>query len=265
MLKKIYRELRWRLEYGVSSLLVDINGLKKNTNINLENCHNKYKGKKCFVIGNGPSLTIQDLEKLENEYTFASNKIYKLFDKTSWRPNFYAVFDESVGASEGTMENADKIECEYKFFRKQGYYVYKKMKNRKNLCYLKSFHSRKYLDDPQFSLDLKQGVYTIGTVTYAMLQIAIWMGFTEIYLLGLDNNYSVTIDRNNKIHVDPSVKDYAWDNKNVIANPVWEQNVAFDYAEIFSKDHGFKIYNATRGGKLESFERIDFDKIFENK
>lgn len=257
-----FGKIRFRINYLLSSFFVNILGLAKSTRKNLEQCKNKYKGKRCFIIGNGPSLTKEDLEKLKGEYTFASNKIYKLFDKTSWRPDFYAIFDENVGESEGTMENINKLQCEFKFFRKQGFYVYKKIRTRNNVCYIKSFWSRKYLDTPQFSLDLKRGLYTIGTVTYAMFQIAVWMGFTEIYLLGVDNNYSVTIDRNNKIHVDETVKDYAWENKNVVPNPVWEQNVAFGYAEQFSKTHGFKIYNATRGGKLESFERVDFDKIF---
>ena len=39
------------------------------------------KGKRCFIIGNGPSLNIGDLEKLNNEITFASNRIYKLLNE----------------------------------------------------------------------------------------------------------------------------------------------------------------------------------------
>ncbi len=33
---------------------------------------------------------------------------------------------------------------------------------------------------------------------------------------------------------------------------------AGNYADI----HGIKIYNATRGGKLEVFERVNFDSLF---
>ena len=38
--------------------------------------------------------------------------------------------------------------------------------------------------------------------------------------------------------------------------------VAFEFAEEYSKEHGFRIYNATRGGALEAFERVDFDSLF---
>ena len=146
-------KIRFGMNYLLSSFFVNILGLAKSTRKNLEQCKNKYKGKRCFIIGNGPSLTKEDLEKLKGEYTFASNKIYKLFDKTSWRPDFYAIFDENVGKSEGTMENVDRLQCEFKFFRKQGFYVYKKIRAKYNVCYIKSFWSRKYLDNPQFSLD----------------------------------------------------------------------------------------------------------------
>ena len=37
---------------------------------------------------------------------------------------------------------------------------------------------------------------------------------------------------------------------------------AFQKAELYSRAHGFRIFNATRGGKLEAFERVDFDSLF---
>ena len=38
-----------------------------------------YIGKRCFIIGNGPSLRIEDLNCLKGEYTFAANRIYEIF------------------------------------------------------------------------------------------------------------------------------------------------------------------------------------------
>ena len=57
---------------------------------NLKDIH---KGKRGFVIGNGPSLKIEDLDNLNNEITIASNKIYLAFEETKWRPKFYTVAD----------------------------------------------------------------------------------------------------------------------------------------------------------------------------
>lgn len=54
---------------------------------------NRYLGQRCFVLGNGPSLTVSDLELLKDEVTFAANKIYLCFGETNWRPTFYSVED----------------------------------------------------------------------------------------------------------------------------------------------------------------------------
>ena len=35
----------------------------------------------------------------------------------------------------------------------------------------------------------------------------------------------------------------------------------YEVCDTYAKAHGIKIYNATRGGKLEVFERVDFDDL----
>ena len=57
---------------------------------------NKYAGKRCFIIGNGPSLTPSDLDLIKGEYSFAANRIYYIFEKTEWRPTFYCNQDLNV-------------------------------------------------------------------------------------------------------------------------------------------------------------------------
>ena len=60
---------------------------------NLKNIH---KGRRGFVIGNGPSLKLGDLDRLQNEITIASNKIYLAFNETNWRPSYFTVCDALV-------------------------------------------------------------------------------------------------------------------------------------------------------------------------
>ena len=69
-----------------------------NDNKELRRFKDKFKGKRCFVIGAGPSLRMEDLDVLaeHNEICFASNKIYLAFERTSWRPDFYMVCDFNV-------------------------------------------------------------------------------------------------------------------------------------------------------------------------
>ena len=64
-----------------------------------------------------------------------------------------------------------------------------------------------------------------------------------------------------------SGKDYFYSSSSEMPDkinivPTWEMNTAYEAAEEFSRELGFRIYNATRGGKLEVFERVDFDSLF---
>lgn len=64
--------------------------------INIKALKNKHKGQRCFIVGSGPSLKVDDLNKLKDEVTFACNKIYLAFNDTSWRPTYYSVYDVLV-------------------------------------------------------------------------------------------------------------------------------------------------------------------------
>jgi hypothetical protein len=62
----------------------------------LKQFKNLHPGERCFIIGNGPSLTPEDLAKLKSEISFGSNKIYLAFDQTEWRPSYYVVEDDHM-------------------------------------------------------------------------------------------------------------------------------------------------------------------------
>jgi hypothetical protein len=213
---------------------------------------NKHKNQKCFIVGNGPSLTIEDLEKLKTEITFSSNSIYYLFENSDWRPTYYFCQDQTV-LSNSVKEINQRINGK-KFIRPTGYKehliddaIYF---NIDNLDYKKNVK-------PRFSDDVAQHVFEGYTVTYSMLQFAAYMGFNEIYLLGIDFNYIIT---NGTINKD-SYADKRMGEK-VGGNPNIEYNLlAYQTAKEFCRINNIKIYNATRGGMLEVFPRVDFRTV----
>lgn len=71
----------WHLRLLLSAFRAPLPVILKNHR-NILKLKNKYQGKRCFIIGNGPSLTAEDLDKLENEICFAANRIYNIFPKT---------------------------------------------------------------------------------------------------------------------------------------------------------------------------------------
>ena len=225
-----------------------------------EEYHDIFKGKRCFVIGTGPSLSINDLELLSGEITFAPNRIFELFDKTTWRPTYYINQDHALIQS---YTNAIKtIDCQSIFLPIEYVDVFQEEKFHFFVLQYKDF----YPGFPDFSKDLTQRLAQGFTVTYGAIQLAAYMGFSEIYLLGVDHNYSIIRDANGKpLKTNSGSTNYAngMENKMDISNlpRIEETTLSFEFAERYSRRHGFRIFNATRGGKLEAFERVDFDKI----
>ncbi len=261
MLEKI----KFKTKYILSNCITLLNGDYSKSVMYLKSIKDIHKGERCFIVGNGPSLTTDDLDMLKNEITFASNRIYSIFPSTTWRPTYFAIFDESVAAPDDVAKGINSIDCKMKFVRRQGYYeAFRKLNE--PLCFVKTYYSRKYLDKPCFSKDASKGIYTIGSVTYAMLQLAFHMGFREIYLIGMDNRYAFSILRDGSIVENKNVTSHFAADTKLKSNPVatWEMDAGFEYAEKISKENGFRIYNATRGGFLEIFERKELDSVLNN-
>ena len=71
-------------------------GMKDRRFMKLKSYKNKYRGKRCFIVCTGPSLTIEDLEMLGDEYVFGMNSICLIHDRTKWKPDFYGIQDVAV-------------------------------------------------------------------------------------------------------------------------------------------------------------------------
>ena len=169
---------------------------------------NSMEGKRCFIIGNGPSLKFEDLDLLKNEYCFAANRIWLMYDKTSWRPACYMCQDWKMIRSE-----ADRISS-YSEMTLIGFDgMYEQGINISNsIGYLcdKRPYAKRTLPFP-FSFACENSVIDGTIVTYSAIQIALYMGFKEIYLIGVDNNYQYTIDKNKKMTMHAEVKEAHFD------------------------------------------------------
>lgn len=231
----------------------------------LKEFHNRFYGERCFIIGNGPSLKIEDLEKIQDEYSFASNAILSLFDKTIWRPTFYTCIDTE--ALKFFSEDVFSFDIRYIFLSyacknhlsnkatlDNLYFVYPKVPFKVNMA---------ESVNPFVSEDISKYVSEGKTITFINIQLAIYMGFKEIYLIGVDHKYGKIIHRNGKIE-NNNEQDYAKDIKDygMGIQLIESTTEAYMVANEYCEKNGIKIRNATRGGKLEVFERVDFDSLF---
>ncbi len=227
-------------------------------NIKIEQYKDIHKGESCFVIGHGPSLSTSDLDMLWQNHiiTFSMNLTYKLFDKTEWRPDYYVVMDRRVldKHSHFKWEESTKRKC---FVADMSEDFWKENQSESNIKYhsIRNMNTRTV----KFSEDISKRVYFGATVAYDCLQIAIYMGFKKIYLLGMD---LVPYKLGNKSAVHYS--NFFETDEQEKRPQMWVNKILRSYqaAKDYAVAHGIQIYNATRGGYLEVFDRIDFDKIF---
>lgn len=214
-----------------------------------------HNGERCFIIATGPSLTLEDIEKLKNEYTFGMNSLCLAFDQTDFRPTYFGIQDENVfhkvkeSLYKHLNENvfvSDNIAKKNKILKEWDVFPlnisYHSYQTRYNMGYFS-----------KFSTDCYRAVYDGYTITYSLIQLSMYMGFKEIYLIGADTNYSSDKNKQHFIesgHYDPTYKSAG---ERMIS--------AYEVAKNFAELKNVKIYNATRGGMLEVFERVELDEI----
>lgn len=227
----------------------------------------RYVGRRCFIVANGPSLRAEDLDLLHRrgEITFGMNRIYKLFDRTEWQPTYYVCEDELICQSQQAEINA--VEAKEKFIPIELKWWHDI--SIENACYFHLNYKEQERYPFGFSADIAHQIDCRGTVTCSCMQIAAYMGFSEIYLLGVDHNYRVTIDINGNTITDPNAKDYFCegydaDIKDIVVHDMGNNTRAYMDAKAYcdATDGKTTIYNATRGGKLEVFPRVEFDSLF---
>lgn len=230
---------------------------------NLKKYKDIHKGESCFLIGNGPSLKADDLTKIKElgYKTFAFNRIFYIFDETEWRPTYYISQDEKM--LEGCKDEVSELKLAHKFIPVNLKWYYNiDIKNSEEF-YLEGVKDRKFW----FSDDIAHSVCWASTVMYTAAQFAVYMGFSTIYLIGVDHHFHISKDRNGKIIVDNSVKDYFSDkyneDKENLVIPSTDISTETYYAmKKYCDERNVNVYNATRGGKLEVFDRIDVEALF---
>ncbi|QNK58370.1 6-hydroxymethylpterin diphosphokinase MptE-like protein [Paenibacillus sp. PAMC21692] len=223
---------------------------------------NKHKGGRAFIIGNGPSLTGSDLSLIKNEISFASNQIYLVYEQTDWRPTYYTMIDIYV---------ARNISREVQHIDAPKFCAHPTLSALGPMCNTYWLHEKIVLDEekkrlpPPFSEDVSHVIYDGSTVTYFSLQLAYYMGFSEIILLGIDFNYpGISLDTENNATYKKNVEQTA-SHFHRDYHKVGEQNHiprlnemynAYKSANDFLKSKGVSVYNASRKTKLDIFELV---------
>ncbi len=231
------------------------------------NCHH---GRIGFLIGNGPSVRTEDLERLTGQVTFCFNRFYLAYSVTSFRPTYTLSADDQMIADFGPEIVS---QSEGQVFLIHRYPVWREIPGAYIWCWFRH-------DPSAFSTNVYSHVYMGGSTLGAAIQLGYHMGIRKFLLYGVDHSFKMTIDPAAVGHfrfgatVDPTAADHFrsahGDDNHFIPNyrsgKAWcPPDIAvieemFTFSDKYLRQRGGWIKNATRGGQLEVVERTSFDE-----
>ncbi len=231
----------------------------------------KYEGKRAFLIGNGPSLNKTPIYFLANEYTMCFNRFNVMFERLSWKPTFYMNVDPLVAEDMAQEINEIIPNVDFAFFpdiHTHGLDYRTFIKDADNVQWMFPQLKGFYFDLPNVGLG--------GTVAYPALQVLTYLGFSEIYLIGVDMNYQVhtTVKEIKETNVTSTMDDDPnhFDPRYFGTNRKYHQPVkkivdnmmnAFEFAANKIKNNtNTKVFNAGIGSMVKCFEMVEFNTLF---
>lgn len=219
-----------------------------------------HKGKRAFIIGNGPSLKQTDLTKLRNECTFGMNRIYLLFPELGFHTTYFCATNDLV------IEQFHQDILELPMPKFLAWRSHRHFSSALPLSNIPTFLYTSYTG-PRFSPDVRGRVWEGATVTNVALQLAFHMGFEKVILIGVDHNFTSKGEANKTVvsqgddpnHFAPNYfgKGYKWQLPDLDTS-----EVGYALARDAYQKAGRKVLDATVGGKLTIFPKVDYNSLF---
>jgi hypothetical protein len=219
---------------------------------------NLFYGKRCFIIGNGPSLQKTDLSLLRSEVTFGLNRIYLLFNEIEFKTTFLVGVNDLV--LEQCTQDLQSLELvQFLTWRARRFF-----NKNPRIIYIDS----DFTGDENFTPDATQRLFEGFTVTYVAMQIAFFMGFKEVILIGVDHNFITKGEPNAVVTShgeDPNHftgayfgKGFRWQLPDLEGS-----ERAYRMAKSTYEADQRKIIDATIGGKLTIFPKVAYESLFD--
>lgn len=222
--------------------------------VKLESYRNRHEGERCVIIGNGPSLKKTNMTLLQNETTFGLNRIYLAFDEIGFSTTYLAVVNQLV-VQQCAAELRDLPMPIFSTWRNEG-----DLRGARDPLFLGNARG------PSFRNDVRAGVWEGATVTYVAMQLAAYMGFTKLILVGVDHSFTTTGAPHQVItstdadtsHFDPRYfgPGFKWQLPDLETS-----ELAYSLAAQAFRARDMEIVDATVGGKLQVFPKADLESV----
>ncbi len=226
----------------------------------LSELKNIHKGKRAFIIGNGPSLKQTDMSKLKNEITFGMNRVYLAFPEFGFSTTYLCVTNDLV--VEQFVDDLNTLTIP-KFIAWRSHCHFNPQLP---ITQLPTFIYTSYTG-PRFTADARRRVWEGATVTNLALQLAFHMGVEQAILIGVDHNFASKGDANKTVvsqgddpnHFMPNYfgKGIKWQLPDLDTS-----EIGYAFARDAYQKAGREVLDATVGGKLTVFPKVEYNSLF---
>ena len=227
-----------------------------------------YAGRRCFVIGNGPSLNKQDLSPLAGEITIVMNRFNEHPIIEKWKPIFFCMADPAESIKRIDLSAfLEKIEAQAYFFQIGVKEIFdeKRLLEEEKVYYFKLTGSLNDYQSGKRKLDLTKPIPAAWTTAQTAIMIALYMGCSPIYLIGLDHDGLAYPSSTNwkhfyqEFHNRFDVNRYTYKFRMEQWLSIWR---GYEKLLYMASKKGTDIYNATAGGFLDVFPLVEFESLF---
>lgn len=248
---------------------------------------NIHKGKRCFILGNGPSIDKLDFSLLSKEIVFTVNQIMRKPDFEKLKTNYHFIADQNYFKLD--IKNAEDAEllsilrrvstsdnrpiC---FFPSNQLNFVEKNQLESDLTVSYFCSPINLLDNNVLSVDFTWLVPRFGTVVHFAIAMAIYMGFKEIYLLGCEGT-SIVANIQSALKSSSVNDSYCYQigdlqqrwlekvisNKSMekCAKSFYDMLVGYRVLSEYCRDNSIKLVNCTPESVVDSIEYIDIKKV----
>lgn len=215
----------------------------------------RHRGERAVLVANGPSLNRMDMALVRGELTIGLNKIHLGIRKFGIYPRYYVAVNDRVIAQ--AADAIRTLNC-VKFISQRNAPLIPES--------ALTYHINTNSPPARFCRDIAVGVHEGWTVTYAALQIAYFLGFDEVVIVGLDHRYEYTGQPNEPGRFEgPDLNHFSsdyfgggqtWDNPDLAHS---EESYRVARAEF--EEAGRRIIDATLDGACTVFEKGDYRQV----
>lgn len=216
--------------------------------------NNIHRNQDCFLIANGPSLNQMDLVPLKHYYIIGLNKIYLIFNRVNLPLSYHVAVNALV--IQQSRHQIESLTCPSFLSYQAAHHL---QLRGDHIYYLLTKGG-----EGKFQTNLAKGIFEGATVTYVAMQLAYYLGFKNLYLIGLDHYFKVSgkpheaqiLHGKDKNHFDPHYfTGQKWQLPDLEAS-----RRAYLQAKIAFEKAGCHIYDATVNGKLHLFPKISYSQ-----